>query len=135
MLNLAVKNLYIRGGISERQVRRLIAGGWEIDAHSISHADLTSIGTRQLAHEVAGSRRELRRLFDIPVDFFCYPGGRYDRRVIGAVREAGFAAATTTVEGLAAPAAPFELQRVRVSRSDGLSGFAASLHGFAAAGS
>ena len=134
VLNLAVKNLYIRGGISERQVRRLIAGGWEIDAHSLSHADLPSIGTRQLTREVAGSRRELRRLFDIPVDFFCYPGGRYDRGVIGAVREAGFLAATTTVEGLASPAAPFELQRVRVSRRDGVTGFAASLHGLAAPG-
>jgi peptidoglycan/xylan/chitin deacetylase (PgdA/CDA1 family) len=132
VLNLAVKNLHVRGGISERQVRRLIAGGWEIDAHSLSHADLTAIGRGQLAREVAGSRRELRRLFHIPVDFFCYPGGRYDGRVIEAVRKAGFLAATTTIEGLAFPAAPFELQRVRVSRSDGVSGFAANLRGFAA---
>ena len=48
VLNLAVKNLYIRGGISERQVRRLIARGWEIDAHSRTHADLTAIDARQL---------------------------------------------------------------------------------------
>ena len=129
MLNLAVKNLYIRGGISERQVRRLIAGGWEIDAHSRTHADLTAIGARQLASEVAGSRQELRRLFGIPVDFFCYPGGRYDRRVIAAVRAAGFRAATTTVDGLASPATPFELRRVRVSRGDGVSGFRAKIAG------
>ena len=45
---------------------------------ALSHPDLPSIDTRQLTREVAGSRRELRRLFDIPVDFFCYPGGRYD---------------------------------------------------------
>ena len=134
VLNLAVKNLRVRGGISERQVRRLIAGGWEIDAHTLTHPDLTTVDNRQLTREVAGSRRELRRLFGMPVDFFCYPGGRYDRRVIAAVRAAGFLAATTTVEGLASPAAPFELRRVRVSRSDGVSGFAASLQGFAAPG-
>ena len=133
VLNLAVKNLYIRGGISERQVRRLIAGGWEIDAHSRTHADLTAIGARQLASEVAGSRQELRRLFGIPVDFFCYPGGRYDRRVIAAVRAAGFRAATTTVDGLASPATPFELRRVRVSRGDGVSGFRAKIAGLRSA--
>ena len=131
VLNLAAKNLHVRGGISERQVRRLIASGWEIDAHSLSHADLTAIDRRQLTREVAGSRRELRRLFDIPVEFFCYPGGRYDARVIAAVRAAGFLAATTTVEGLATPAAPFELRRVRVSRGDGISTFSSSLHGAA----
>jgi peptidoglycan/xylan/chitin deacetylase (PgdA/CDA1 family) len=135
VLNLAVKNLRVRGGISERQVRRVIAGGWEIDAHTLSHPDLTAVDDRRLTREVAGSRRELRRLFGIPVDFFCYPGGRYDRRVIAAVRAAGFLAATTTVDGLASPAVPFELRRVRVSRSHGVSGFAASLQGVASPGS
>jgi peptidoglycan/xylan/chitin deacetylase (PgdA/CDA1 family) len=127
VLNLAVKNLYVRGGISEKQVRRLIASDWEIDAHTLSHPDLTTIDDRQLAREVAGSRRRLQRLFGIPVDFFCYPGGRYDARVIAAVRAAGFLAATTTVEGLATRNKPFELRRVRVSRSDGISGFGAKL--------
>ncbi len=125
VLNLAVKNLHVRGGISERQVRRLIAGGWEIDAHWLTHPDLTTLDERRLTREIAGSRRALQRLFGIPVDFFCYPGGRYDARVIGAVRAAGFLAATTTVEGLASQAAPFELRRVRVSRGDGVSGFEA----------
>lgn len=133
VLNLAVKNLRVRGGISERQVRRVIADGWEIDAHTLTHPDLTTVDDRQLTREVAGSRRELRRLFGIPVDFFCYPGGRYDRRVIAAVRAAGFLAATTTVEGFASPAAPFELSRVRVSRSDGVSGFGAKLNRFRSA--
>jgi peptidoglycan/xylan/chitin deacetylase (PgdA/CDA1 family) len=133
VLNLAVKNLQVRGGISERQVRRLIAGGWEIDAHTLTHPDLTTVDERQLTREVAGSRRALRRLFGIPVEFFCYPGGRFDARVIAAVRAAGFLAATTTIEGLASPAAPFELRRVRVSRGDGVSGFGATLTRFRSA--
>ena len=116
-----------RGGLSARQVRRLIAAGWEIDAHSVTHPNLTTLGDRQLEREVAGSRRELRRLFGVPVDFFCYPAGRYDARVIAAVRRAGFLGATTTLEGLAGPGKPYELRRVRVSRSDGVAGFAAEL--------
>ena len=44
-----------------------------------------------------------------------------------AVRAAGFLAATTTVDGLASPATPFELRRVRVSRGDGILGFGAKV--------
>lgn len=127
VINLAVKNLRVSGGISAKQVRRLIAAGWELDAHTITHPDLTSLGDRELRREVAGSRRKLRRLFQVPVDFFCYPSGRYDARVIAAVRAAGYLGATTTVEGLATPGKPYELRRVRVSRDDGIAGFAAKL--------
>jgi peptidoglycan/xylan/chitin deacetylase (PgdA/CDA1 family) len=135
VLNLTVKNLRVAGGLSERQVRRLIAAGWEVDAHTVTHADLTTLGERELAYEIAGSRRRLRQRFDAPVDFFCYPGGRYDAGVIAAVRRAGFLGATTTLEGLAEPTKPYELQRVRVSRSDGVAGFAAKLERFAGHGS
>jgi peptidoglycan/xylan/chitin deacetylase (PgdA/CDA1 family) len=127
VLNLTVKNLHVRGGLSERQVRRLVAARWELAAHTITHPDLTTLGHRELAREVAGSRRQLRAQFHVPVDFFCYPSGRYNARVIAAVRSAGYLGATTTVEGLAEPGKPYELRRVRVSRSDGVAGVAAQL--------
>jgi len=127
VLNLTVKNLNRPGGLSDRQVRRLIAAGWEIDAHSLTHPDLTGLDRRELEHEVFGSRDELQRRFGVAVDFFCYPSGRYDARVIAAVRRAGFLGATTTIDGLAAPDRPYELRRVRVSRSDGVQGLAAKL--------
>jgi hypothetical protein len=63
----------------------------------------------------------------VPVSFFCYPAGRFDTRVIAAVRRAGYLGATTTLYGLATPSRPYELRRVRVSRSDGLAGFAAKI--------
>ncbi len=127
VLNFSVKNLHVAGGLSERQIRRLIDAGWELDAHTITHPDLTSISDRQLAREAAGSRKALRKMFGVPVDFFCYPGGRYDARVIAAVRRAGYLGATTTLDGLAVPDKPYELRRVRVSRSDGVAGLAAKL--------
>ena len=129
LLNLTVKNLRVSGGLSERQVRRLLADGWELASHTVTHAHLPGLGDRALAREVTESRRELRRRFDVPVEFFCYPAGRYDARVIAAVRRAGYLGATTTVEGLATPGRPFELRRVRVGRGDGVSGLSAALSG------
>lgn len=109
------------------RVRVLITAGWEIDAHTITHPDLTSVDDRRLWQEVHGSRVALRRMFHVPVDFFCYPSGRYNAHVIDAVRSAGYLAATTTNYGLAGPAKPYELSRVRINGSDGVKGFASKL--------
>jgi peptidoglycan/xylan/chitin deacetylase (PgdA/CDA1 family) len=127
VLNLAVRNL-LDGKLTVPQIRLMIRQGWEIDAHTINHPDLTTLGATTLRHEVAGSRVWIRRRFHVPVAFFCYPSGRYDARVLAAVRAAGFLGAT--IEG-SGPASPRDglltLQRIRVDGSDGVSGLAAKL--------
>jgi peptidoglycan/xylan/chitin deacetylase (PgdA/CDA1 family) len=127
VLNLAVRNL-LDGKLSVHQIRLMIRQGWEVDAHTINHVDLTTLGSSDLRHEVAGSRTWIRRRFHVPVDFFCYPSGRYNARVVAAVRAAGFIGAT--IEGFS-PASPRDglltLTRIRVDGSDGVSGLAAKL--------
>ena len=129
VLNLTVKNLHVSGGLSQYKVRRLLADGWELASHTLTHPDLPGLDDRTLTHEVSRSRAVLRAKFGVPVDFFCYPAGRYDARVIRAVRRAGYFGATTTLEGFARPDAPYELRRVRVSRGDGVDGLAEKLAG------
>jgi peptidoglycan/xylan/chitin deacetylase (PgdA/CDA1 family) len=103
-------------------VRRLINAGWEIDAHSMTHADVSSLSGEALEREIGGSRREIQRLFGVVPRFFCYPAGRYDAEAVAAVRTAGYEGATTTEFGLADRTTPFTLARVRVSRGDGARG-------------
>lgn len=129
VLNLTVKNLRVRGGLSEWRVRKLIAAGWELGSHSLTHPDLTRLDDATLTREIAGSRLILRSRFGVRVDFFCYPAGRYDAAVIRAVRRAGYFGATTTIEGVARPGQPYELQRIRVSRRHGVDGLAQALAG------
>jgi peptidoglycan/xylan/chitin deacetylase (PgdA/CDA1 family) len=115
-------------GIRPAGVRRLLAAGWEIGAHSLTHADLTSLGAAALDREVRGSRRAIHRRFGVLPRFFCYPAGRYAAEAVGAVRAAGFDGATTTEFGLAAPSAGrFTLARVRIDRGDGVDGLARKL--------
>jgi peptidoglycan/xylan/chitin deacetylase (PgdA/CDA1 family) len=115
VLNLKVGNIG-PGGLTKRMVRSMIAAGWEVDAHTITHPDLTAVGPAQLQQEVAGSRAILRRDFHVPVAFFCYPSGRFNATVEAAVRKAGYLAATTTEPGLAAPGGdPDALPRIRVN--------------------
>ena len=127
VLNLTVKNLRVSGGLTRFNVRTLIGAGWELASHTLTHPALTGLDDAALTREVSNSRAVLRSRFDVPVDFFCYPAGRYDARVITAVRRAGYLGATTTVEGLARPDKPYELRRVRVSGNDGVSGLARKL--------
>jgi hypothetical protein len=78
---------------------------------------------------VHGSRVDLQRMFHVPVDFFCYPSGRYDAHVVAAVRRAGYLGATTTNYGLARPQDLYTLSRIRINGSDRLAGFAHKLQG------
>lgn len=119
VLNLAWGNLDTPGGLTDGRVRTMITDGWEVDAHSLTHPDLRTLGAAALRREVAGSRAAIRRRFDVPVDAFCYPAGRYDARVEAAVRAAGYRAATTVGPGVARPGEDrFALPRVRVNGGD-----------------
>ena len=111
---------------------QLIAAGWAIDAHSLTHADLALASGAALTREISGSRREIFRLLGVLPRFFCYPAGRYDAETIAAVRAAGYEGATTTeagLAGLASPDEPFTLARIRVDRGDGAAGVAHKLAG------
>ncbi len=113
------KNVGLDGGLSERQVRALIAAGWEIGAHTLTHPDLTTLDDVGLKHEIAGSRAQLERQFDVAVKSFCYPAGKNDARVRAAVEAAGFTTATTVDPGIARRTDdPFALPRIRVNGTD-----------------
>src|SRR5919197_1323958 len=126
VLNLIVDSVR-NGDIGAGQVRRLIAAGWEIDAHTVTHADLLGLDPARLRFEVSGSRARLRETFGQPVDFFCYPVGHYDAAVVSAVRAAGFLGATTENPGIARPTAPFTLSRIRIDSGDRAAQLAAKL--------
>jgi peptidoglycan/xylan/chitin deacetylase (PgdA/CDA1 family) len=114
VLNLALDFMPAMGGAAA--VRRLLAAGWEIDSHSLTHPDLTTLGPARLRAELTGSRARIRDLFGVPANFFAYPSGRLNAGVVAAVRRAGYLAATTTRRGYATPRDRFRLARVQVSR-------------------
>jgi peptidoglycan/xylan/chitin deacetylase (PgdA/CDA1 family) len=91
------------GGLTDAQIRGLIAGGWELDTQGVSHVDLTTLSATQLSDEVAGARQTLRTRYGVPVNWFSYPSGDYNATVIAAVRAAGYAGATTVNPGWAGP--------------------------------
>src|SRR5438105_5048488 len=119
VLNLELRNTEPVWGARPGEVRAMIRAGWEIDSHTLTHPDLTTLDPDRLREEVTGSRTVLRRRFHVPANFFCYPSGSYDDAVVEAVKAAGYLGATTTLFGLARPQDLYTLARVRVNGGDG----------------
>jgi len=104
-----------QGGLSQRQIKGLVAAGWELDTQGFSHADLIALGAEELHYQVAVARRTVQQRYGVPVNWFCYPSGHYSATVIAAVRAAGYTGSTTVVPGWASPSEDrYRLHRLRV---------------------
>jgi peptidoglycan/xylan/chitin deacetylase (PgdA/CDA1 family) len=118
VLNLETNNLR-SGDLPAPLVRSLIRAGWEVDSHTVTHPDLTTVDATRLRYELVASKKRLRREFHVAARNFCYPAGRYDPAVERAVRAAGYTAATTEQPGWATPTADrYALPRIRVHATD-----------------
>lgn len=111
------------GHLTDTEVRALAASGMDIEAHTVTHPDLTRIAPSAVMREVDGSRETLRLLTHDDVAAFAYPAGRFDSNVERAVSAAGFDVAFATSAGDITPAAltrdRFALPRFRVLRGRG----------------
>ena len=119
-----------QGGLTNAQIRAMVAAGWELDTQGISHADLVTLDASELHDQVAVARRTIQRRFHVPVNWFCYPSGDYDATVIAAVRAAGFVGSTTVVPGWARPTDDlYTLHRLRVLGGTTPAGLLAQISG------
>jgi peptidoglycan-N-acetylglucosamine deacetylase len=78
---------------SVADLRTLSATGFEIGAHTVSHAILTGLGSRELDREVSECKAGLQEILGSEIRMFCYPRGRFNGDVVNAVQGAGYAGA------------------------------------------
>jgi len=77
-----------------------IYNGFEFGGHTYSHpADLKECDDERLNTEIDLAKKMLEEKVGKKTEWFCYPRGRYDHRVMNAVRRAGFKKARTTKIG------------------------------------
>jgi len=82
-----------------KQVDQMSKQGMDIEAHTMSHPDLTLVPAIQARNEIDQSRFVLQRRLHKLVRIFAYPYGDYNAAVLQDVRAAGYVAAFTTREG------------------------------------
>jgi peptidoglycan/xylan/chitin deacetylase (PgdA/CDA1 family) len=76
--------------LSWDELKSLSEAGWEIGSHTVSHPDLTRIPTARLRSELVDSKRDLEDRLGRPTRFVSFPFGRYNERVLDAMRESGY---------------------------------------------
>lgn len=80
--------------LSVSQMRE-IAKSFEVGAHTMHHVDLTATADRVARQEISDSRSHVETITGKACNTFCFPKGRFGRRHLAMVKEAGFAAART----------------------------------------
>lgn len=100
--------------LTEEQLILLDQQNHDIQSHTASHADLTTLNPSQLSYELEHSKAYLEGLgFD--VDILTLPYGRYNDDVIQAARDAGYSAVFNTEFGFNARPnldAPWRIMRL-----------------------
>ncbi len=86
-----------RSHVSWQQLKEMSADPLvTIASHSVSHPDdLRVFPDDKLKTEIQESKRVLEEKLGIPIRYFTYPAGKYDKRVADLVREAGYQGALT----------------------------------------
>lgn len=79
-----------------KDLEDLVSAGFEIGAHTMTHAILPDLHGKSLWYEVSECKQSLEYVTGQEVRMFCYPRGRYNQEVLEVVRKAGYCGARTT---------------------------------------
>ena len=124
VLFIYAKKFTTRNSVSEQQLLEMQHYGWEVGNHSYTHPELPKVTDQQLIKETSIAKDELSQVTGSSILAFCYPAGKYNDQVVQAVRNAGHKIAVTTNYGFSEKKQGLlTLSRVRINRSDRVSGF------------
>jgi peptidoglycan/xylan/chitin deacetylase (PgdA/CDA1 family) len=85
------------GYMGWQELRALHQAGQQIGAHGWTHTLLTHCSARRLHSELVDARLTLEDKLGTPITTMSLPGGRYDKRILTACREAGYKQIFTSV--------------------------------------
>jgi peptidoglycan-N-acetylglucosamine deacetylase len=91
---------YIPGTNDERTLMsaaqiREIDRQFEVGSHCLNHVRLTGLSPKRAQQEICDGKKFSEDTLGHEVIAFCYPGGKFNRRIATQVKEAGFLAART----------------------------------------
>lgn len=89
------------GFLTWLQLKELSSSGWDIGDHTANHPSLTKLNNLSIQNELKRSKDALEKGVGHSVDFFAYPNGDFDDRVVQAVKNTGYLMAFTTLRGWA----------------------------------
>jgi peptidoglycan/xylan/chitin deacetylase (PgdA/CDA1 family) len=114
--------------MDEKAIAGVIAAGMQVGVHGLGHDDLRCLDDTRVLEDVARARDEVIRRFGLHPVAFCYPFGRYERRLMPLLAQAGYrAAASIFSEQRTVTEEPFAMRRIYIHQRDGPVRFALKL--------
>jgi peptidoglycan/xylan/chitin deacetylase (PgdA/CDA1 family) len=110
--------LGLPGYLSSDDLGALYEAGMQIGVHGMRHRSWRGLADDDLQEETLESKRELEAHLGARLTSAACPFGAYDRRVLGALRRAGFARVFTSDGGYASPEAWLQPRNTLLSGSD-----------------
>ena len=98
------------------EIREMANYGIEFGSHTCSHANLPTLPSHDIQHELVESKRVIEEQVSQPVVSFCYPEGLWSRSVIAVLDSIGYQCAVVTPNSTGLPATRFALKRVSIYR-------------------
>ena len=101
MFYLIVSKIGTPGYLSWDEIRIMQKAGMQFGSHTMTHPNLVSLSDEKLNQEITESKKIIEQNLGENISSFCYPSGKYDARVVTAVKTAGYQSAVTTKSGVA----------------------------------
>lgn len=105
-----------RQHLAAEDILEMSAHGIEFGSHTLNHKLLHQISDEEVAFEVTESKKEIENLLQKPCRVFAYPAGFYTDAAVEAVKNAGYAAAFSTVYGAKDRLNLYALNRIEILR-------------------
>jgi peptidoglycan/xylan/chitin deacetylase (PgdA/CDA1 family) len=102
------------GYMGWNELRALHQAGQRIGAHGWSHTLLTHCSAAQLHRELSDARLTLEDKLGTPITTMSLPGGRYNRAVLAACKQAGYTQIFTSIPKPEPDPASFTLGRLNI---------------------
>lgn len=120
----------VQSPLAAATLRQMDREGFDLEAHSRTHPDLTRLNDTAAWNEIAGSKQDLERILGHQVDLFAYPYGAVNGHVVALLQRAGFRGGILASGGRSySTAYPFAEPRIMVDRGDDLANFIAKVVG------
>ena len=109
---------YIKGKnpenyLTEEEIIDMSQNGISFCSHGVNHFYMDELEGMSLENEITESKEKLEKLLDKEINFFCYPYGRYNKKTIEALNNAGYSGAFTIErDKVSQKDNPYELKRL-----------------------
>lgn len=110
--------------LNTSEIKSLINNGWEIGSHTKTHSNMNSLSSSQIEEEIINSKKEIENQLKTKINYLAYPKGKYNSKILKAVKKAGYKMALTMDDGnITKGVNPYLITRIGVDGTHSYSEF------------